>query len=263
MFIFRTVLDKQYRTHCCIANQYDIRGEFSFHFLFQPSSAKNVNTGNHRFNSISSSFAATFFMMLDNLQYDNILLNYKGSPGNGLVLYVLYIAYCFMMPIIFLNLLVSSFVTVLPLSSFQVLPCSGLSILSTLLCLFPRWLALNQRALDQRGIVRCFRTRLRAHVISTQDNILHILYSGFLSVPRPITSFSPALQCFGATTHADCHQAKRGKKLYSSSLSFSDLKPSVIFSLMSDWFSCRRYRYYSQDCCVGEIHESGINLSFV
>lgn len=47
-------------------------------------------------------------MMLDNLQYDNILLNYNGSTGNGLVLYVLYIAYCFMMPIIFLNLLVSS-----------------------------------------------------------------------------------------------------------------------------------------------------------
>ena len=46
-------------------------------------------------------------MMLDNLQYDNILLNYSGSVGNGLVLYVLYIAYCFMMPIIFLNLLVS------------------------------------------------------------------------------------------------------------------------------------------------------------
>ena len=46
-------------------------------------------------------------MMLDNLQYDNILLKYKGSVGNGLVLYVLYIAYCFMMPIIFLNLLVS------------------------------------------------------------------------------------------------------------------------------------------------------------
>lgn len=46
-------------------------------------------------------------MMLDNLQYDNILLNYNGSAGNGLVLYVLYIAYCFMMPIIFLNLLVS------------------------------------------------------------------------------------------------------------------------------------------------------------
>lgn len=46
-------------------------------------------------------------MMLDNLQYDNILLNYHGSAGNGLVLYVLYIAYCFMMPIIFLNLLVS------------------------------------------------------------------------------------------------------------------------------------------------------------
>ncbi|KAK2559776.1 Transient receptor potential cation channel subfamily A member 1 [Acropora cervicornis] len=71
----------------------------------KPSSAKNFNTGNHRFNSISSSFAATFFMMLDNLQYDNILLNYNGSTGNGLVLYVLYIAYCFMMPIIFLNLL--------------------------------------------------------------------------------------------------------------------------------------------------------------
>ena len=46
-------------------------------------------------------------MMLDNLQYDNILLNYSGSAGNGLVLYILYIAYCFMMPIIFLNLLVS------------------------------------------------------------------------------------------------------------------------------------------------------------
>lgn len=46
-------------------------------------------------------------MMLDNLQYDNILLNYHGSASNGLVLYVLYIAYCFMMPIIFLNLLVS------------------------------------------------------------------------------------------------------------------------------------------------------------
>ncbi|XP_074616344.1 transient receptor potential cation channel subfamily A member 1-like isoform X1 [Acropora palmata] len=72
----------------------------------EPSSAKNFNTGNHRFNSISSSFAATFFMMLDNLQYDNILLNYNGSTGNGLVLYVLYIAYCFMMPIIFLNLLI-------------------------------------------------------------------------------------------------------------------------------------------------------------
>lgn len=65
-----------------------------------------VNKGNLRFNSISSSFAATFFMMLDNLQYDNILLNYNGSAGNGLVLYVLYIAYCFMMPIIFLNLLI-------------------------------------------------------------------------------------------------------------------------------------------------------------
>ena len=46
-------------------------------------------------------------MMLDNLQYDNILLNYDSGVGNGLVLYVLYIAYCFMMPIIFLNLLVS------------------------------------------------------------------------------------------------------------------------------------------------------------
>ena len=49
-------------------------------------------------------------MMLDNLQYDNILLNYDSEDsgvGNGLVLYVLYIAYCFMMPIIFLNLLVS------------------------------------------------------------------------------------------------------------------------------------------------------------
>ena len=70
--------------------------------------AGNVdNTGNLRFKNMSSSFAATFFMMLDNLQYDNILLNYKGTPGNGLVLYVLYIAYCFMMPIIFLNLLVS------------------------------------------------------------------------------------------------------------------------------------------------------------
>ena len=65
------------------------------------------NTGNLRFKNVASSFGATFFMMLDNLQYDNILLNYKGSPGNGLVLYVLYIAYCFMMPIIFLNLLVS------------------------------------------------------------------------------------------------------------------------------------------------------------
>lgn len=108
LFRFRTVLDKQHRTHCSIVNLYDIWGELSFHFLFQPSSAKNVNTGNHRFNSISSSFAATFFMMLDNLQYDNILLNYNGSTGNGLVLYVLYIAYCFMMPIIFLNLLVSS-----------------------------------------------------------------------------------------------------------------------------------------------------------
>ena len=46
-------------------------------------------------------------MMLDNLQYDNILLKYNGSVANGLVLYILYIAYCFMMPIIFLNLLVS------------------------------------------------------------------------------------------------------------------------------------------------------------
>lgn len=67
------------------------------------------NPGNRRFHNISSSFAATFFMMLDNLQYDNILLNYNstsGSVGNGLVLYVLYIAYCFMMPIIFLNLLI-------------------------------------------------------------------------------------------------------------------------------------------------------------
>ena len=65
------------------------------------------NTGNLRFKNIPSSFAATFFMMLDNLQYDNILLNYSGSVGNGLVLYILYFAYCFMMPIIFLNLLVS------------------------------------------------------------------------------------------------------------------------------------------------------------
>lgn len=65
------------------------------------------DAGNRRFRNIPSSLAATFFMMLDNLQYDNILLNYKGSAGNGLVLYVLYIAYCFMMPIIFLNLLVS------------------------------------------------------------------------------------------------------------------------------------------------------------
>ena len=68
------------------------------------------DAGNRRFHNISSSFAATFFMMLDNLQYDNILLNYDSEDsgvGNGLVLYVLYIAYCFMMPIIFLNLLVS------------------------------------------------------------------------------------------------------------------------------------------------------------
>ncbi|XP_078365223.1 transient receptor potential cation channel subfamily A member 1-like isoform X2 [Oculina patagonica] len=64
------------------------------------------DAGNLRFRNIPSSFAATFFMMLDNLQYDNILLNYNGSAGNGLVLYVLYIAYCFMMPIIFLNLLI-------------------------------------------------------------------------------------------------------------------------------------------------------------
>ncbi|XP_058971642.1 transient receptor potential cation channel subfamily A member 1 isoform X2 [Pocillopora verrucosa] len=64
------------------------------------------DAGNRRFHNISSSFAATFFMMLDNLQYDNILLNYDSGVGNGLVLYVLYIAYCFMMPIIFLNLLI-------------------------------------------------------------------------------------------------------------------------------------------------------------
>ncbi|KAJ7374941.1 Transient receptor putative cation channel sub A member 1 [Desmophyllum pertusum] len=64
------------------------------------------NPGNLRFRNIPSSFAATFFMMLDNLQYDNILLKYNGSVANGLVLYILYIAYCFMMPIIFLNLLI-------------------------------------------------------------------------------------------------------------------------------------------------------------
>ena len=60
-------------------------------------------------------------MMLDNLQYDNILLNYKGSAGNGLVLYILYIAYCFMMPIIFLNLLVSDLQLLLELFSKYIL----------------------------------------------------------------------------------------------------------------------------------------------
>ena len=74
---------------------------------FQPPNSTTDNTGNLRFKNIPSSFAATFFMMLDNLQYDNILLNYSGSVGNGLVLFILYFAYCFMMPIIFLNLLVS------------------------------------------------------------------------------------------------------------------------------------------------------------
>ena len=66
-------------------------------------------------------------MMLDNLQYDNILLNYNGSAGNGLVLYVLYIAYCFMMPIIFLNLLVSSLYLLFLFAIFK--PRSGFSIL--------------------------------------------------------------------------------------------------------------------------------------
>ncbi|KAM7438709.1 Transient receptor putative cation channel subfamily A member 1 [Porites harrisoni] len=72
----------------------------------EPLNSTTDNTGNLRFKNIPSSFAATFFMMLDNLQYDNILLNYSGSVGNGLVLYILYFAYCFMMPIIFLNLLI-------------------------------------------------------------------------------------------------------------------------------------------------------------
>ena len=86
-------------TGCLICNL------FLLHFQTENSTVDN--TGNLRFKNIRSSFAATFFMMLDNLQYDNILLNYSGSVGNGLVLYILYFAYCFMMPIIFLNLLVS------------------------------------------------------------------------------------------------------------------------------------------------------------
>ena len=88
-----------------ISSGYLIRNLFLLHF--QPLNSTTDNTGNLRFKNIPSSFAATFFMMLDNLQYDNILLNYSGSVGNGLVLYILYFAYCFMMPIIFLNLLVS------------------------------------------------------------------------------------------------------------------------------------------------------------
>ena len=88
-----------------ISSGYLIRNLFLLHF--QPPNSTTDNTGNLRFKNIPSSFAATFFMMLDNLQYDNILLNYSGSVGNGLVLYILYFAYCFMMPIIFLNLLVS------------------------------------------------------------------------------------------------------------------------------------------------------------
>jgi len=75
-------------------------------YVVVPKDVGEDEAGNLRFKNIASSFAATFFMMLDNLQYDNILLNYHGSAGNGLVLYVLYIAYCFMMPIIFLNLLI-------------------------------------------------------------------------------------------------------------------------------------------------------------
>ena len=51
-------------------------------------------------------------MMLDNLRYEEIVLNYYKnggeSEGHGFVLYGLFIAYCFMMPIIFLNLLVST-----------------------------------------------------------------------------------------------------------------------------------------------------------
>lgn len=75
-------------------------------YVVVPKEVDDDEAGNLRFKNIASSFAATFFMMLDNLQYDNILLNYSGSAGNGLVLYILYIAYCFMMPIIFLNLLI-------------------------------------------------------------------------------------------------------------------------------------------------------------
>ena len=104
-----------------------MNGNHGFHFdlllllsYFQAASSVE-NTGNLRFKSIPSSFAATFFMMLDNLQYDNILLNYKGSAGNGLVLYILYIAYCFMMPIIFLNLLVSDLQLLLELFSKYIL----------------------------------------------------------------------------------------------------------------------------------------------
>ena len=45
-------------------------------------------------------------MMLDNLRYDDVVLSFEGSLVNKVVLYVFFIAYCFMMPIIFLNLLV-------------------------------------------------------------------------------------------------------------------------------------------------------------
>ena len=93
------------RKMSAVFSGYLIRNLLLLHF--QPQNSTADNTGNLRFKNIPSSFAATFFMMLDNLQYDNILLNYSGSVGNGLVLYILYFAYCFMMPIIFLNLLVS------------------------------------------------------------------------------------------------------------------------------------------------------------
>lgn len=79
---------------------------FSLYVVVPKPDEGEKDTGNRRFKNIASSFAATFFMMLDNLQYDNILLNYSGSAGNGLVLYILYVTYCFMMPIIFLNLLI-------------------------------------------------------------------------------------------------------------------------------------------------------------
>ncbi|XP_031564754.1 transient receptor potential cation channel subfamily A member 1-like [Actinia tenebrosa] len=81
---------------------------FAFHVI---TCSLTDNYSKTRFGNIPTSLAATFFMMLDNLRYEEIVLNYysnggDSSKGNGFVLYGLFIAYCFMMPIIFLNLLI-------------------------------------------------------------------------------------------------------------------------------------------------------------
>ncbi|XP_048576796.1 transient receptor potential cation channel subfamily A member 1 isoform X3 [Nematostella vectensis] len=82
---------------------------FSFHVITVP--LTNVEVAKTRFSNLSASLAATFFMILDNLRYDEIVLNYSvnstgTSTGSAIVLNILFISYCFMMPIIFLNLLI-------------------------------------------------------------------------------------------------------------------------------------------------------------